>query len=535
MEEGATRAESTETTLEPEDRKKIPFKRAVLLGAIFLISICGLVYELLAGTISAYLVGSAVLQFSLVVGAFLAAMGVGAFLSRFAQSDLLDVFIYVETGVGVIGGFSALILNFAFAHLPYYTPALYMVSMLTGVLIGMEIPIVIRLLKDHLSLDVNVASVLGLDYLGALVASVLFPLLVLPYLGQMAAAFFFGLLNVGVALICSLIFRNHLTKFPRHLRQTLLAVALLLTGLVFSEQLVSYTEGTLYSDTVILAKTTKHQRVVVTNWRDDTRLFLDGNLQFSTTDEHRYHEPLVHSAMGYAGPRKRVLILGGGDGMAAREVLKHDQVERVDVVDLDRQLTRLFSNHPVLKKLNSGSLNDGRVHIINQDAMKFLESLDTNSPPYHRIIADLPDPRNYNVAKLYSAEFYRLLFRHLSGDGIFVTQATSPYFGTKSFWCIHNTLQSVQNPLQRNQTVHVNPFHAYIPSFGDWGFILASPVPIKRSDWSLRVNTRYLSPEKYDALFTFPKDVDKIDTDINHLNEPVLVKYYEQDWSTYNE
>jgi spermidine synthase len=506
------------------------FRRAVLLGAVFLIANAGLVYELLAGAVSAYLVGSAVLQFSLVVGLFLAAMGVGSFLSQHVTDDeLLDAFVAVETAIAVAGGFSTLILYIAFTYSSLYTLVLCLICFAIGALMGMEIPLVTRLLKSTLALKVNISTVLGLDYLGALTASIAFPLVLLPFLGQMATSFFFGVLNGLVALFCCWVFRDTLKRPRRAALSAGVACMLLLGGLGLSGRMVGWFEGTLYNDTILLRETSEHQRIVVTSWRDEIRLYLNGNLQFATSDEHRYHETLAHTALGFPGERNRVLVLGGGDGLAVEELLKYDDVERIDVVELDDEVTEMFTNHPVLRRLNDDALHSPRVHVHNRDAMKYLESL----PPeerYDRVVIDFPDPNNTDTGKLYTAEFYRLLTQHLSGDGYLITQATSPYWAPTSFWCIERTIGSVHPPRSRDETLYTHPLHAYVPSLGDWGFVLASPRPIDTADWRLDVETDYLDRRQFRTHFTFPPDMSPESTEINHVDNQVLVRYYAEDW-----
>jgi spermidine synthase len=506
----------------------------VLLGSVFIIANCGLIYELLAGTISAYLVGAAVIQFSLVVGVFMAAMGVGAFLSQLVRRDLLDVFVRVEVAVGFFGGFSAFILYLAFAYMAYYTVVLYALCALVGVFIGMEIPLVIRLLKDELSLEVNVSAVLSLDYVGALIASLLFPLALLPYLGQLSTGFFTGLLNVAVALLCSWLLRDHLARPVSTIATAAVAAALLFGGLAVSGKFVTWFESSLYEDRVIYSTTSKYQRIVLTKWREDVRLYLDGNLQFSTIDEYRYHETLVHTVMGMPGKRSRVLVLGGGDGMALREILKYEDVEQIDLVDLDGKLTDLFSTHPALRQLNDDALNSPRVTVHNLDGQKFLEKRG-DALPYDRVIIDFPDPNNTDVGKLYTVGFYRLLAHNLAGSGYAITQATSPYLARKSFWCIENTIDNTETRAADGTTFHTAPLHTYVPTFGEWGFVLMSQRPIHLDEWSLDVGTRYLSEENFASAFVFPGDMARVPTRVNHLDSQVLLRYYERDWSKYFE
>lgn len=520
-----------------DSASRTQFKSVVLLGSVFIVAICGLVYELLVGTVSTYLFGTAVTQFSLVIGAFLFAMGIGSFLSQYFDRHLLDRFIQIEILLGLVGGLSASLLYFTFTYLEYYLPVLYGLSLIVGSLIGMEIPVVVRLLKDQLDLKVNVASVLGVDYLGALVASIVFPLLVLPYLGQIGASFLFGLLNVTVAFCCCLMLRSSVHRPSFLLAQSTLIGLGLLLGILFSSSLVSFFQGSLYADTVIYSHQSSYQQIVLTKWRNDIRLYLDGKLQFSSRDEHRYHESLVHPAMGVPGSRKRVLILGGGDGMAAREVLKYDEVEHIDLVDLDPALTNLFSTHSALKQLNHDSLNDPRVQVINQDAMKYLQEFvkQSSSPPYDRVIIDLPDPADERMARLYSLEFYRLVTKALSGSGVFSLQATSPFIARKTFWCIKHTLNEVNNELQRKTPLRTQAYRTHIPSFGEWGFFLASSRPIKLNQIQLPRKTSFLNRSVLPSLFEFPQDVQPVETEINSLNNPVISRYYQRGWNHYNE
>lgn len=515
-----------------QEKSRTQTQSIVLLGSVFVIANCGLVYELLAGTISSYLVGAAILQFSLVVGVFMAAMGIGAFLSQWVKEDLLDVFVRVEVAVGFLGGFSAFALFFAFVHLAYYTAVLYAVCGLIGIFIGMEIPLVIRLLKDELALEFNVSAVLGLDYLGALIASLVFPLVLLPYLGQLATAFFTGLLNVVVAIVCCIILRDHLKKPRTTIATAVLAALLLAGGLAGSHRFVHWFESSLYQNQIIYATDTKYQRMVLTRWRDDLRLYLNGNLQFSSIDEYRYHDSLVHSVMGMPGKRERVLVLGGGDGMAVREVLKYADVKQVDLVDLDPEMTRLFSEQPMLRALNEDALHADRVSIYNMDAQIFLEEHAADAP-YDRIIIDFPDPNDTRLGKLYSRSFYRLLSRHLSGSGYAITQATAPYLARRSFWCIYHTIRSVEHPAHLGETLDARAMRTYVPSFGEWGFVLFSPRTIDLSQWRLTEKTRYLTQENFESHFLFSEDTKEIPTEINRLDDQVLVRYYQEDWKSY--
>ena len=199
------------------------------------------------------------------------------------------------------------------------------------------------------------------------------------------------------------------------------------------------------------------------------RLFLNGNLQFAERDEYRYHEALVHPAMAAfsAGGPKRVAVLGGGDGMAVREVLKYPSVESVTLVELDPAMTKLFSEQPTLVKLNGGALTSPKVKVVNTDAFALAGEAGTDT--FDVIIVDFPDPTNFSIGKLYTNSFYALLDKRLSASGYAVIQTTSPLVARKSYWTVAATIESVG--------LTATPYHAHVPSFGEWGFIIASRRP----------------------------------------------------------
>jgi len=509
----------------------VPGTGLVLLATVFVVAICGLVYELLAGTLSTYLLGSSVTQFSMVIGLFLSAMGIGSFLSRFFKADLLRAFLLVEILVGVVGGFATLVLFFSFAALGSYLPLLVATCLLLGTMVGLEIPLLVRIMRRHSSLRAALGNVLALDYLGALAASLLFPLVLVPRLGLVRTSFLFGLLNVVVALIGVRVFRGRVRGARVITGAGLLAAAAMVVGLVTAGRTTTLLEDILYDDAVIYARSTPYQRLVVTRWRDDVRLFIDGNIQFSSVDEFRYHEALVHPAMGLAPSPRAVLLLGAGDGLAAREVLKHRSVQRIDLVDLDPEMTRIFSTLPTLTKLNGGALSHAKVKIFHEDALKFLERAERR---YDVVIIDLPDPNNEGLGKLYSRSFYRLVARSLTPTGVMVTQATSPFYATAAFWCIHNTMAAATLSSAGGGQVNTLPYLASVPSFGQWGFVLGSLQPLAPARVRLDVPTRYLTRQLLPGLFQFPRDIGPRKTPINRLDNQVLVRLYERGYRTFN-
>ncbi len=503
-----------------------------LLASTLVIAICGLVYELLAGTVSSYLVGDSVYQFSIVIGLFMAAMGIGSYLSRFAGERLAELFVGVQIALGLVGGLSALGLFFAFAFVDSYTPFLVASAVVVGALIGLEIPIVIRLLRRDQALRMNVSNVLTADYVGALFASLAFPLVLIPQLGLIRTGVVFGLLNLLVAALALRLFASEVRSPPR-LAGLVAGAALVLVGaLLGANRFTGVFEARIYGSEILLAESTPYQRIVITRTGPVVSMFLNGGLQFSSIDEYRYHESLVHPAMSLAGRRSEVLILGGGDGLAAREVLRHREVDRVTLVDLDPRVTELFSHNAMLVELNDGALNDPRVTVVNEDAWKFLERSDAR---YDVVIVDLPDPYDVNLGRLYTVAFYALAARRLHADGVLVTQATSPTFAREAFWSIERTLAETPTPFALEPGLGTVAYHAYVPSFGDWGFVLAAP---RRLDWQgvrLPEGLRFLTPEMLPSMVAFGADVAPLDVEPNRLETHALVRYYEAGWGRWYE
>jgi spermidine synthase len=495
---------------------------AALFATVCLIAACGLIYELVAGALASYLLGDSVTQFSTVIGTYLFAMGIGSWLSRFIVRGVVTRFVLIELLVGVIGGFSALILFLTFTWTDAFRPVLYGLVTVIGMLVGLEIPLLMRILRERFSFKDVVANVLTFDYAGALAASLLFPLLLVPRLGLVRSALLFGLVNVLVALWSTWLFRDVLPQ-RRTLQLMSLAAALVLgAGFWKGQDITTFAEEGLYADPVILAKDTRYQRIIVTNWKDDLRLFLNGHLQFASRDEYRYHEALVHPGLAALPLAKRVLVLGGGDGLAVREILRYPQVEQVTLVDLDEGMTSLFATHQRLTALNGDALNDARVRVINADAFVWL---DENPAQFDFIVIDFPDPSNYHVGKLYTSAFYRLVRQHLTSDGFIAVQSTSPLFARQSFWSIVATLQGAG--------LRTYPYHVYVPSFGEWGFVIAGAVPYQVPH-SLPDGLRFLRANTVSSMFEFPLDMSPVAAQPNRLNDQVLVRYYEQEWEAIN-
>lgn len=490
----------------------------LLFISVLLVAACGLIYELVAGTLASYLVGDSVFQFSTVIGTYLFAMGIGSALSRHIHRGLVHRFVWIELLLGVVGGFSSALLMIAFAFTQGFELILYALVMVMGILVGLEIPLLMRIVKDRYHFRDVIAHVLTFDYLGALAASLIFPILLVPRLGLVRSAMLFGLVNAAVALWSTFLFASQLTR-TRSLRiACLLVLCGLGAGMAEARHITATAEDNIYADEIIFARDTRYQHLVLTRFKDDLRLFLNSHLQFSSRDEYRYHETLVHPGLAAVPAPRRVLVLGGGDGLAVREILKYPQVASITLVDLDPEMTRLFSTHPVLTKLNDKSLLSERVHVVNADAFPWVDS---NRDSFDFIVIDFPDPTNYSLGKLYTVAFYRAVARHLSAQGFMVVQSTSPMFARDSFWCIAQTLK--QAGLQ------TYPYHVYVPSFGEWGFVLAGTheyIPPS----AFLPGLRFVTKEGLPALFQFPPDMSPLSMPPNELNSQVLVRTYENDW-----
>ena len=498
-----------------------------LLASVFVVAACGLVYELAAGALASYLLGDSVLQFSTIIGAYLFAMGIGSYLSRFFVRQLPAHFLRIELLVALVGGALPAVLFVAHAWVPgSFRFLLYAMVMLVGTLVGLEIPLVMRILKRNADIKDLVSQVLTFDYLGALVVSLAFPLVLVPQLGLVRTGLFFGLLNAAVALWALWLFRAELRQLRAHTLAcagTLLALA---GGLAVADHITTWAEDKMYQDRVVFASTTPYQRIVVTNapgeGRVGYRLFLNGNLQFAQRDEYRYHEALVHPVMAAfsatgAAPKK-VAVLGGGDGMAVREILKYPGVESVTLVELDPAMTTLFTRQPVLAQLNGSSLSSPKVRVLNTDAFNWLEH---STETFDVIVVDFPDPTNFSIGKLYTNAFYGLLDKHLSASGYAVIQTTSPLVARKSFWTVVATIESAG--------LTATPYHAHVPSFGEWGYVIASRRPY-RLPTALPADLRFLNPHTLALLFDFPQDMDRVPAQVNRLSNQVLVTTYEAEW-----
>jgi spermidine synthase len=504
------------------------WSRRLILLATLLCAICGFVYELVIVAMGTVLLGSSTAQTALVLGTFVAAMGVGSWIAtKLPRSRPIEFFVAVEAVVALLGGLSAMALFAAFAWLDLYEPTVRALSIALGVLVGAEIPLLTAIIGRIRAetADRTVGTLLAADYVGAFVVGLAFPLWLLPAVGRIDAALIFGAVNVvGGALVLWLMRRQVSRRAGGWLAAALAGVlAVLAYAGAGAQGFEVRARQVLYDDPIAHTEQTRHQEITLTRSRDgrDLRLFLNGDLQFSSLDEHRYHEALVHPAM--AGDRRRVLVLGGGDGLALREVLRYPDVEEVVEVELDPRMLELARSRPELRALNRGAMDDPRVRVVAADAFKWLRE---GSERFDVVIADFPDPDSEDLAKLYSTELYSLVARrHLTPEGRMVVQSGSPYFAPEAFWGIEASVLAAG--------LAAVPYHVDVPSFGDWGFVLArAGAPPELALSAPPPGLRFLDAEVLEAARIFPRDRSRERYDVrpSTLDRPAIVEYSRRGW-----
>ncbi len=510
-----------------ESKNILSAKEAViLLLSVFIVGFCTIIYELLIGSVSSYFLGDSIKQFSIVIGLTMTSMGIGTLMSRIINKNLIYYFILVEILLAVIGGLCVPILYYAYTIEEFYYLIMILIIFVIGCLIGLEIPLLTRIMEKYYNLKENISNVLSLDYLGAFIATIVFPFFLLPVLGVFESSVIAGFLNLIVSIINFIWFKDKiLRKKTIKLKILIILIFLFLSGLFMcSKQIVKHWENNVYEDRVIFSEQTPYQKLVMTKNKEDIRLFIDGNVQFSSIDEYRYHEMLIHIAMAKAQNTENILVLGGGDGLAARELLKYNEIKRITVVDIDKKMTDLAKENRYFTELNQNSLKNPKVSVVNEDAFKYIEKSTTK---YDVIIVDLPDPNNSSLARLYSYEFYKILNKRLSNTGVMVTQATSPFFSPEAYWCVNASLKKAGFK-------HTYPYHTYVPSFGDWGFILVSKIKLNITKFDIKVETKYIDKDIAANCFKIEKDVKKENIEPSTLDKPKILEYYLKGWRYWN-
>ncbi|GAA3736396.1 spermidine synthase [Spinactinospora alkalitolerans] len=502
--------------------------RFLVLLAVFVCAACGLVYELALVALGSYLLGNTITQASVVLSVMVFAMGVGSLAAKRLARRPAFFFAVVEGALSLVGGLSVLLLYAAFAWFSLYQPALVAIAFVIGVLIGAEIPLLMTMIQRIRRQDAAsaVADLFAADYVGGLIGGLAFPFLLLPLLGLPKGALVVGALNavVGVAVVLWL-FRGALSRRGRVLLSAglVLVLAGLGTAFALSERFEVDARQALYRDPVVYAQRSDYQEIVLTRSFDgvDTRLFLNGDLQFSSLDEYRYHESLVHPAMN--GPHADVLVLGGGDGLALREILDYDDVEHVTLVDLDPAVVELARTRPAITELNEGAFDDERVDVVSADAFTWLRE---NGERFDVIVADMPDPDDVGTAKLYSVEFYTLARRAMAEGGRIAVQAGSPYFANEAYWSVERSM--------REAGLRSTPYNVDVPSFGNWGFLLAAEAQAPPAELpEEHPRTRFLDEATLRAAQVFPKDRRPTESLPSTLLHPRIIDYHREAWRGY--
>ncbi len=488
---------------------------SLLYLSVLVLSACGIVYELGLGAVSSFMLGDTVTQLSVLTGIYLSAMGLGAYLSRWVD-DAPRAFVDCQLGAALVGGLGVPIVYLAFASLADLHGILYVLAFGAGVLVGAELPLMVRVLRRRVAFRELVARALAVDYIGALVGALAFGVLALPRLGALRSAIVFGMIHATSA-IWTASFAGHKARGLQ--ARAVVVLAVLTVAFFGSTKLVSAADEATFADPVLYTQQTQYQRIVVTRGHGGMNLFLDGNLQFSAVDEYRYHEALVHPAFTVAKRHARVLVLGGGDGLATREILTYSDVESITLVDLDPAMTTLARTLPTLRALNHDAFFDPRVTIVNHDAMTWL--MEPSDQRFDVVLVDFPDPNNYALGKLYTVRFYQLLRARMADDGVVVVQSTSPLVARKSFWCIVHTI--------RKAGFFARAYHAFVPTFGEWGFTLAA---VRDFDVPTHVppGLRSLTDATVASLFALTPDMSEVDAEPNRLNNQALVRTYEEEW-----
>ncbi|MGJ9383528.1 polyamine aminopropyltransferase [Salipaludibacillus sp. CF4.18] len=509
-------------------------KTKAIYWASGIVSICGIIFEVLFGAVGSYLLGDGVKQYTLVISLFLTGMGIGATISEKVTKNLILSFVWIEYLIGLVGGLSTFLLFGITAYLSSGTDAffLYTVTLIVGTLTGVELPILIRKANDiGETLNRSAARVLFSDYAGGLIGGLLFVFLLRPELGLVKTAFVVAIINVIIALWLLFYFRKEIPTYRKHGVAGVAILVLLTAGVLWGEEMAFSFEQKMYKDPIIYNSNSEYQKIILTKEQGDLRLFLDGQLQFSSVDEYRYHETLVHPAMATAETKENVLILGGGDGLAVRELKKYDEVQSITLVDLDPAVIDLAKDNHDIVQLNEEAFSDSRLTVINDDAFEFIKE---SAEFYDVILVDLPDPNNESLSKLYTLQFYQLLRNHLSPGGSLMVQATSPTFATEVYWTINKTIEATD--------LYTENFQVDIPSFGNWGFILAKREPVDLSNIEINKETTFLTSEVMRGLTLFGKDIDEeiydengdlVTLEINTLIHPIILEKYSKAWLNY--
>lgn len=556
-----------------ETEKPVPKrgKESLILGfSMFAMGGCGLAYEYTFSKTASDLLGNSARQWAIIIGVMLFFMGVGADVQKYVKDrGLIDKLLLSELLLGFLGGFGPIALLFAYSHFAsHFVLVQYFFISAIGLLIGFEIPLITRINENYSEdLRINLGRILKMDYIGSLCGALVWIFILPHFFTMVEAAFVLSFFTTGVAFLGLFYFRRMLVFFPGVLVAGLVSVTALGFAFTRAGDWTSYAEQYLFIDRIVFSETSKYQHIVLTESpQGEIACYINGRLQFNSTDEHIYHEMLVHPAMELVQRRRKILVLGGGDGLAIREILKYGDVESVLLVDIDPMITDLASQNSYFTALNQHSLSDSRtrvmknraligigkekidvlnqnfprdgrigsvaeVHILNADAAKYIEQIPGR---FDVVILDFPDPNSPELAKLYSLQFYQLLKSKLAKDGLFVQQSSSPVHTREAFLCIGRTMEQAG--------FAVLPYRENVPSFGEWGWWIGGHADRWTRERlqnqfqgidSLSVETRYLTAELMRASRYFGRlQLTSNHLDVSTITSPRVYDYYLRAWES---
>ncbi len=508
----------------------------VLKVSLFATGLSGIVAEYVLATMATYFLGDSVFQWTIILSLMLFAMGLGSRVSKLIKSRLVEAYVAVEFILSFLTSFSALLIYLVMPYSSYIDLIIYGESIVIGLLIGMEIPLVTRINGEYEQLRTNISSIMENDYFGSLVGGLFFAFIGIRFLGLTYTPFVVGGINLLVAIIVLFKFGSVLSgKLGSRLKLIgAILPVLFVVGITFANPIVIFGNQSRYSEKIIFSKQTPYQQITVTQRNDDYWLYLNQGKQLCTFDEWKYHEALVHPAVGLTKGPIDVLILGAGDGCGIRELLKYDRVRVVTLVDLDSVMVKVGAEHPIFRRMNKDAYHSKKVDVVVGDAFNYLEN---SGNYYDLIIADFPDPKSIELNRLYSWEFYQLCYRQLKARGVFVTQATSPYYTTKAFRSIEKTMQAAK--------FNTLAIHDHVYTFGEWGWVIGSKL---LTSYQMKSNIhniplasigelRGLTSDLLVGMTCFGQDLVEVDTaklEVNSIHNPVIYKYYQDgNWSYY--
>lgn len=552
--------------------KGINLPTILLASSMFFTGASGFVIQNILSVTASSILGNSFVQFGVTISLMLGSMGIGGALQKYIQNNLLEKFVLIEMALVLLTAFAPIGLYSTYVVMPeHFTLIQYSWIIFVGLLIGFEIPLISRINEKYQpQLHDNLASIVTMDYVGSMAGGIIWTFFFLGRLDISTSAFITASLNMGVALVTYGYFVN-LDKKKKDYKIIGVIVAcgiIIITSSFLVNKWQVDLQQRLFEDRIVLNKTTKYQNLVLTHDKqlDDYRLYINGNLQFSSLDEKIYHEHLVHPVMNISEQVNNVLVLGGGDGMAVRELLKYKDIKNITLVDLDKDMIDICTNNPVLASLNDSSFHNAKVRtglgdvkplnlkknlfmeedIYNPESrkydQKFTELAEVNvftidaysfvkdykDKIYDVVIIDFPDPSVIELNKLYSKEFFLHLKSIITPNTKIAIQSTSPYHAKDAFLCIGRTMESVG--------FKTLPYHHNVPSFGDWGWYIAWQGGVTPDQMNNRISSidefqveelSYLTPSVLKSSLSFGKNTLKTDKeDINTLLNPVLLSYY---------